>query len=309
MKVLKGLFTEKEIVGLKDFGLLDPTRFEFKKPINHSIARQLIAIPSLRVIQFHESIPDKFSLKVFNEIAFKTRKDLTLRVYGYQDTWRDISLLYELPEVERFDWDSDVIGSLQPLYSVKKLTHLGLGLIQPKPKVSLSFVADFSDTIQSLSIAGDFRDLTSTIPKLNYLTRIWFASTKLDGFDFLENLSIETLGNYGGRVRSFEFIRKLQTLRKIHIKTNPTLKSIDFIEHLPQLEWIEFLYLSKIVTFPRCDHLKNLKGVLAYECNRLSDISELKKLEGIKVSVSGKALKGRHYRTENFSFADFFSVQ
>lgn len=262
------------------------------------------ALPSLRVIQLGTVVPDQRSLELLNCEVFAKRKDITLRVYAFSDLWSEISFLHFLPDVERFDWDVDLLGSVEPLKSLKKLKHIGLGLTQPKPKIDLHFLLDFRNTLESVNLSGDYKNTRAVIPKIDGLRSAWFASTKLSDFDFLADLPIETLGNYGGRVQSFDSVRKLTTLKKIWLKTNAKLEGLDFVEQLSNLERIELYYLAKITRFPSCDLLKNLKLVFAFECNRLSDISELQKLSGVKVHVSGKALPNRSYQTEDFSLAE-----
>ena len=279
-------------------GLISADRFHSRQPITYLDAEQLLSMPKLKVIQFHDIKPDETTLKVLNDIIFKKRKDITLRVYGYPDIWADISFLNHLPNVERFDWDTAVFGSTKPLYSLKKLVHLGLGFTQPKPKISLKFVADFKDTLEGLNLEGDFQDILTTIPLLDKLKTLWLMSTKLKGFDFLQGLPLETIGNYGGKVESFEFLPNIQTLKKIWIKTNFKIENIDFIEKLLNLEDIELQYVAKITKFPKCDHLKNLKRIFALECNRLEDISEVKKMKNCKIFISGNKLNGQHYTVE-----------
>ena len=262
------------------------------------MAEQLLAMPKLKVIQFHDVKPNETTLNILNEVIFKSRKDITLRVYGYPDTWSDISFLSLLPDLERFDWDTAVFGSNEPLYKLKKLVHLGLGFTQPKPKISLKFVADFSDTLESLNLDGDYKDLLTIIPMLKKLKSFWLTSTKLKGFDFLQGLPIETIGNYGGRVESFDFLPNIHSLKKIWIKTNSKIENIDFIEELPNLEDIELQYVAKVTRFPKCDHLKNLKRIFAFECNRLEDISEVRKLKISNIFISGNKLQGRHFKVE-----------
>ena len=160
-------------------GLVSADRFHSRQPISYSVAEQLLEMPRLKVIQFHEIKPDKTTLNILNDVIFKRRKDITLRVYGYPDTWADISFLNLLPDLERFDWDTAVFGSYEPLYKLNRLIHLGLGFTQPKPKISLKFIADFKDTLESLNLEGDYKDLLTTIPQLENLKTIWLVSTKL----------------------------------------------------------------------------------------------------------------------------------
>jgi len=279
-------------------GLISPERFHCSHPISYSVAEQLLEMPKLKVIQFHDFKPDKITLKILNDIVFKRRKDISLRVYGYTDTWADINFLSHIPELERFDWETDIFGSCEPLYSLNKVVHLGLGFVQPKPKISLKFVTDFKDTLESLKLAGDYKDLLMSIPLLNNLKTLWLLSTKLKGFDFLQQLPLETIGNYGGRVESFEYLSNISTLKKIWIKTNSKIEKIDFIEHLPYLEDIELQYVAKVTKFPKCDHLKHLKRIFAFECNRLEDINEVKKLSNCEIFISGKKLQGKQYKVD-----------
>lgn len=279
-------------------GLISADRFHSRQPINYSVAEQLVEMSQLKVIQFHDIKPDETTLKILNDVIFKRRKDITLRVYGYPDTWADISFLNLLPDLERFDWDTAVFGSYEPLYSLNRLVHLGLGFTQPKPKISLKFVADFKDTLESLNLEGDYKDFLTTIPLLKNLKTLWLSSTKLKGFDFLQGLPLETIGNYGGRVESFEFLPNIQSLKRLWIKTNSKIENIDFIEQLTNLEDIELQYVAKVTRFPKCDHLKHLKRIFAFECNRLEDISEVKKLKNCSIHISGKKLLGRHYKLE-----------
>jgi len=304
---LQRWFSPAESKELVEAGLFDPSRFHCEKPLKRSVTELLVKLPLLKVFQFHDFKPDNRTLKHLNEILFANRKDVSLRVFG--DTiWTDISCLKELPEVQRLDWEVDVFGSVEPLRSLKKVVHLGLGLERPKPKIDLQFLLEFRNTLESLSLAGDYKSEHSVIPQLYGLKSAWFVSTKLADFGLLDGLPIETLGNYGGRVKSFDFVRNLKSLKRLWIKTNATLGSIDFIEELPNLERIELYFLSKIARFPKCDHLKKLELILAHECNRLSDISELQTLSGVKISVSGKAIKKHSYQTPDFSLSEALNV-
>ena len=280
-------------------GLISSDRFHSNGVITYDMAEMLLEMPKLRVIQFHEVRPDSTSLKALNDVVFKRRKDITLRVYGNSEIWGDISFLNLLPDLERFDWDVFAFGPTEPLYKLNKLTHLGLGLIQPRPKISLKFTEDFKETLTSLKVTGDYRDFIDTIPNLRRLSTIWLTSTKLDNFDFLMELPIETIGNYGGRVKNFDCLRNLQTLKKVWIKTNFKLENIDFIENPPNLEDIEMQYVAKVTRFPKCDHLKNLKRIFLFECNGLEDIEEVKKMASCEIYVGGKKVPGKYYKKGN----------
>jgi hypothetical protein len=303
MSFLDKWLTGREEKALSDAGLVDPSRFHCRRPVESSIVEMLAASPTLKVFQFHDVKPNEQTLRLLNDLLFSNRKDITLRVYGYSDTWADINFLRSLPELERFDFDTKVFGSNEPLYSLKRLVHLGLGFTQPKPKITIEFLADFAGSIESLSLEGDYRDLRNTIPRLSKLNTVWFSSTKLENLEFLDGLKLRTFGNYGGRVKNFECLRRITTLKRLWLKTNATLESIDFVEDLLELESLELYYLAKIKSIPRLDKHKKIQRVMAYACNRLSDISSLKSLPAsVKVLASGNALR-RPYVSDSFSLS------
>ncbi len=272
-------------------GLISADRFQISKLLDKTTAKQLSDNEKLKVIQFFDYKPDKETLENLNQVLFKTRKDLTLRIYSHSDFWSDISFLNYLTEVERLDWNSDIFGSFEPLYQLRKLVHLGLGFRQTKTKISFEFLKDFNKTLESLNLQGDYKDLIDIVPNLKLLKSIWFASTKLHNFDFLENLPIETFGNYGSRVESFEYLKNLKGLKKIRIQTNSKIENVDYIKDLYNLEEIELLYLSKITKLPKCSHLKKLKKIVVFECNRLENIEEIKKLDNCYIFAGGNLIR------------------
>lgn len=284
--------------------LISADRFQISKTLSKIIAEQLLDKEKLKVVQFSNYKPDEETLKNLNQVLFKIRKDLTLRIYPHSDPnfWSDVSFLNNLPEVQRLNWDSDVFDSFEPLYKLKKLVHLGLGDWQRNHKISLDFLNDFNKTLESINLHGDYKNLVDTISTLKLLKNIQFVSTKLENFKFLENLPIENFRNYGSRVKSFEDLKNLKELKKIWIKTNTKIENIDFIEDLYNVEEIELLYVSKITKIPNLGHLKKLKKVFIFECNRLEDIKEIKKLKNCSVYASGKMIEGNYYKNESLSW-------
>jgi hypothetical protein len=119
IRFLSKTIGERDARRLARAGLLDSRRFHYREPIDAKVARLLHDLPSLRWIQFHDVKPNPRSLSLLNDEVFSKRKEISLRVFGYGDTWADISLLRHLPEVERFDWESVVFGPTEPLFALK----------------------------------------------------------------------------------------------------------------------------------------------------------------------------------------------
>jgi len=83
-------------------GLISPNRYHSRTPITEKAAIELVNMSALETIQFHDVKPDVATLQHLNRFVFKHRKDMTLRVHCYNDSWQDISFLKLLPEAEKF---------------------------------------------------------------------------------------------------------------------------------------------------------------------------------------------------------------
>jgi hypothetical protein len=234
-------------------------------------------------------------MELLNEIVFKRRKDLTLRVYGYSDTWADIDFLKYLPEVERFYWETDSFGSVEPLHHLNTLSALHLGFTNTtRKKLSLTFLSEYSKSLIDIGLTGDYKDI-NTLSALTHLKRAWFVSTPLANFDLVCGLSLEELGNYGSRVKSLESLGRIESLRWLWIKTNTILKDIDFVRNLTNLEKLDLLWLSNLVRLPDLSHLKRLKHIEVFQGKRFEDYSGAMKLKECHISVSGPKIRPHRF--------------
>lgn len=261
--------------------------FHFKGRLTVADCHLLADHPGLERIQFSDKKPGRETLANLNEIVFKRRKDVALRVYAYDDTWADISFLKYLPEVERFVWESDFHGSVEPLHCLKKLTTLELGFCKTnKKKFSLTFLGEYSEVLENLRINGDYGHI-ETIKTLSHLKRAWFVSTKLDNFDFLTEHPIEEFGNYGSRVRSLQSLGKIKSLKSLWIKKDDNLRDIDFVLGLPNLEVLYLLWNPNLVRFPDLTPLAKLRYIEVFRGRRFEDYSGALHLKNCHIQVSG----------------------
>ena len=82
-------------------GLISPSRYHCRTPITEKAAIELANMSGLETIQFHNVKQDVATLQHLNPFVFKHRIDTTFRIYGYNDSWQDISFLKFLPEAEK----------------------------------------------------------------------------------------------------------------------------------------------------------------------------------------------------------------
>jgi internalin A len=279
-------------------GLLAPSRYELSSDLSKHDVLSLTGLRELETIQISRAVPSLRTLKLLNEHFFSKRKDVCLRLYGHENRWEDIGFLSELDELERLDWETDTFGDVAPLYKLKRLAHIAFGAHKPMRNWSIAFLRDFSESLESVSLTGDCRDVEETVAQLCKLRKVWFASSHFDDLGFLQNLaSIEIFGNYGSRVKDLRPLSHLQSLRSLWLKNDSVTERLEFIEPLTNLEKIELLYLSKITALPRLSRLAKLRTLFVFECNRLQDIREAMALPRCEVAISGKAVQGGSFRS------------
>lgn len=274
---------------------LDRDFFHFREELSAPDCRTLADHAALKRIQFHEARPSRKTLELINEIVFARRKDVALRVYGYGDEWADISFLSLLPELERFNWETDTFGPLEPLYLLKRLTALGLGFSNAKKKaLSLRFLTDFTQSLEGVTLMGDYKHIES-LGELTNLKLAWFASTKLENFDFITHLPLETFGNYGSRVKSFDSLTAIKSIKSLWIKAHNNLTEIDFVRGLTNLERLELFWLPRLVRLPDLSHLEKLKYIQVFQGKRFEDYSGALNLRNCHITVSGPLIRPNRF--------------
>ncbi len=268
------------------YGLARKDRFEIRTNLNKAVVKELLKFDDLEIIQFSNFLPNIKTFENLNNILFKHRKDITLRAY-YRT---NIDFLEHLDELEKFEWDADIFTDISPLYKIKNLVHFSIGFAKEQHKQSLQFLNEFSHSLESLSLKGNFEDI-KVISNLRRLKYLWIAANKFDKLELIEQLPIESFGYFGSKIKDFNLLTKIQTLRNIKIKGNRNLDDISFISKLKNLETIELLYNPKIKEFPKCNNLTKLKYINIFECNRLEDIYKLEKISNCKIKVTGNQLR------------------
>jgi hypothetical protein len=231
-----------------------------------------------------KTYPDTNDLRLINEYI-KNNKQILL---GDIENW----WLPLLPELEEFRFVSDDFNEETiDLLKNNKVRNLIIDG-SPKKKYDLENLIAFKDTLEELSVEGNYKNSETSINEMKKLKNLQITSIKID-FDLIaENSSIEYLYYYGSKTKEWDGIIKLKKLKHLFIKANITLENLDFLQKLKDLEILDLWWCSKIKRFPDLSGLKKLNKIEAQECKRLEDISELKKLKNVKVWTSGEMLPG-----------------
>jgi hypothetical protein len=211
--------------------------------------------------------PDDNDIKIMNTF-FKKHPEIYFR-------WIKTPWLKYLSNVEKFrlDFTNENIDLIKN-YTVKGLYFEN----KLNKKCDFTIIEQFKDTLEELSLEGEPKNIERTIKQLKKLKKLHLISVRVDNFKFLEGIDIEDFWNYGSKVKEWDYLSEIKTIKKLGIKTNRTLENIDFIKGLNNLERLELEYLMKLNSFPNVDHLKKLNSIIISQCNRLENINEIKKI-------------------------------
>jgi Leucine-rich repeat (LRR) protein len=239
-------------------------------------------------IQFHSMESNVQDLKVLNEY-FKRNKGTYLR--SIEPDW--LEYLPDLQMLNFTDFNSETLETIKD----RKIR----GLIfesEYHNKIDLSAVALFKETLEELRIAGNYKNVEETVKQLQKLHKLSMTSVNLKTLSFLENLKIDDFYYYGSRIKDWTDLANVTTIKRFYLKTNTNLDNLDFITDWTDLEELELWYCSGLLRFPNCENLKKLKKIYAYDCNKLSDIDELKKLKNVHIRANGKLMPNKFYEAE-----------
>lgn len=237
---------------------------------------------AVKFISFYNYEPKTEDLKILNEY-FKTNKDVFLRFV-------EKDYLQYLPDLENIEYTKFESSMFDELKHLKKLSRIDFRKLYEK--LDLTPLLEYKETLTSLAFEGDLiKNGEQTISQLDNLKEVTFLSSKFKDFNFLSSLKLETFKYFGSRTTKYEDIKNVKTLKHFWLKTNTKWEDFDFLSELENLETIELWYVSSIRHFPKCFHLKNLKKVIAIECNKLENIDELEKLQNCYIRANGKSLK------------------
>jgi Leucine-rich repeat (LRR) protein len=240
---------------------------------------------NLEWIQFDDIEPNTQDLKILNAYFAKHPK---VYLRGVEREWLEF-----LPNLQMINFLKFIPQDIE-LIKDRKIAGLTFEKESDK-KYDFSSLLCFHETLEELSFTGDYKNREETIKQLFKLRKLYMESVKLNDLSFLENLKIECFYYYGSKIKDWNDLAKVTTMKEFRLKTNNNLENIDFITHWKNLEVLEFWYCSGLLRFPNCEHLTNLKKIILNDCNKLSDIEELKKLKNIHIQANGKMMPNKSY--------------
>lgn len=231
----------------------------------------------LEIIKYLNYKPNEKDLKIINNY-FKTNKKPRLEVENYHIPF--------LPEAEKFSmtrYNEEAIDLLKN-NTVRKLTFW-YGP-EDKKKLDLTKLLIFKDTLEELCFReGNYKNLEITINGLKNLKALSLEKLKID-FSLIEHDSLEYFFHFGSKTADWSNAANFKKLRHCTIWTNHKIETLDFLQKMTNLEYIELDQCSKITHFPNLEHLKNLRKIVLSGNKRLDDSveveSELKKLKNLK---------------------------
>lgn len=269
--------------------ILEGIRAIIDRKLKKSDIENLILNKDIAFIEVSITYKIKESDLVLLNSFFKERKDVTfLRIL--ENEW--LEYLPELTRVEfaHYTFNKDSILYLKKLNKVDSISFSSTG----SKKTDISFLLDYKDSLEKLSISGNIKTGQENIIKeLKKIKRIDISYTKIDNLDFLKELpNLAHILIEGSRISDYLVLFELNNLKSISIISNKIIEDFTFIEKMLKLEKLFLGDCSNLIEVPKLSHLKELKELSIMDCRKLQNWSEIDKLDKnlVKIFVSNKEL-------------------
>ncbi|OWA35106.1 hypothetical protein B9G55_10495 [Saccharibacillus sp. O16] len=240
---------------------------------------------SIEIIQYSEyNVPSRELLRGLNEQIFARRSDVTFRIYGFHLQEADLSVLQEMPDVERLIVDcctriaepSDLGGlaklreleldvfeldSFELLHEVRSdLSLLRLGKTRSK-KPDLSVIQRFS-SLEKLALNGQRKNI-EVVQKLQRLKQVYIHGISLGDLAFLERLPQLTLLHIGfGSAEKLDWLAGLVHLQELKLLRVKGLKDLSALSALSQLQQLQIVDQPLVEKLPSLAGLPRLKRII-----------------------------------------------
>lgn len=243
------------------------------------------SIEDLKSLKFYQrsniqldKMPRKNLFKDLDEIVLKEKKGIELRLYGFNDVWKDFEFIKDLKHLTnlRIDWAK--VDNLEIL-NILNLKKLHLYHLENNPSI-LPIVKH--KNLESLTLIGHYKNV-NYLEELINLKELYISGVKIKNLNILlplkklEKLSISSCGNI-----DLGLISRLTNLKELNIGPFYQQTNLNFLSSLRNLETLRIDDLRNINKLPNLSKLTRLKNLEISYSNKLSDISALKQLKSIK---------------------------
>ena len=236
---------------------LSKNRIEFSESLSDKEIRELVSDQDIEVLQTSSPV-DVESWKRINYSLIPIRPDIEIRIYGHYSSECDLSILANIPDVQKLSVDClRRATNIEVVSTLKNLKSLSIGIYNLE---NLEFLKGIPSALKTLFIGTT----KSKKPDLKYLDR----------FVDLEELYIE------GQNKNIDVIGQLSSLRKLVLRST-TPKDISFIRKLKNL-WSLDIKLGGIKDPKPLEGLENIRYFELWLVKGLSDISVISSLVGLE---------------------------
>ncbi len=249
-----------------------------------------IKTKNVRYISF-DYRQDKSTWQEINRLIKQYDSTIRISLDYYETELQDLDFLKYLVDIEELFVFYFVGTDLSPIANLKNLRVLKFFHAFESAKVRLKPLTDLKQ-LEELQIFH-IKDLEEIANFIN-LRHIGLESLKVNNLDFLRSLQrLETIElKSSDRIIDFSALYSLPKLKEAFIVKNYKNTNAEFLSHLTHLEKLKITDFNSVATFPSLEKLSKLKELSIINCKILSDISGIAKapnLEDLSLFV-GKEL-------------------
>ena len=232
-------------------------RYQISTGVRKEDLESLAINDQVKTIQFSHPL-SLGEIEMLEALVFSRRKDIMLRVYGYDNQICNLSFLNKVPSLRRFS--ADCLSQAKGIESVAELKYLELLGVGIYNLDSFDFLDKITPNLKELYL---YRT-ESKKPDISGISRF----TKLEKF-YLER-----------HQRGIDSLRDLKDLKEITLHSIST-PNLDYLSDLPAL-WSVAIKLGGIKAFDSLKHIPNLKSLELWHVRGLNDLSFLTELYALQ---------------------------
>lgn len=276
--------------------------------ISDKFIEQIVQNQLIKTIQISEAVPSEAFYQI--DRILEKRPDICFRIYGlYNEEKLDLLVLRKMKYLTRLwlDWDMrdcQNVTDFDILCDLSNLKSLQLNLFNLK---DYSFIKSLSNNLERLIIHADTlsggikfdccwllkynklhtlflgKKAKKNIEKIRYLPnlrKITLQGIKLDDFEFMKELNIESLSIGWCASTNLHQLGEFTSLKHLELWRIMKLEDISFISKLIHLESLSLIDLKHVRQLPDLSKLTNLQHIkldnVAIDLDSLD--SELKRI-------------------------------
>lgn len=222
------------------------------------------------ILQFDKTIASQ-KISVLNTLAL--RNDISFRFFSYNGSWRNLSFLSELYNIQSIVLDEPLLENIEDLNHLINLKELTIGYTFKK--LTIKFLRLMN--LKSVVLEGNFEGLQHVL-ETNKILELELWNGALENNNYLNNLRLKKLTLNNVRFSNKEFMNNIYVEDELKLLRLKWLENLEFLYTFKQLQSLELISLPQLECEINFSRFINLKKVCIGNLSGLYNIIGLEKI-------------------------------